>query len=90
MDAGPMCWGANEKAQAGTWGTSVRIMPTVTDPIDHRYAVSIGTTTQHSCVVERNGKVFCWGPNQYGQLGNGSTAPNATPILSRQNVVGFN
>jgi hypothetical protein len=27
----------------------------------------------HTCVILDNGSVKCWGPNQYGNLGIGST-----------------
>ena len=36
-------------------------------------AVSVGTSGSLSCAVEANGDAFCWGRNDYGQRGNGST-----------------
>ncbi|PKL30717.1 hypothetical protein CVV43_05560, partial [Candidatus Saccharibacteria bacterium HGW-Saccharibacteria-1] len=34
----------------------------------------------HSCGVTDKGKVYCWGYNNYGQLGNNSTINNSIPV----------
>ena len=31
---------------------------------------------QHNCVQHGEGKLLCWGPNGYGQLGNDNAIPN--------------
>ncbi len=33
----------------------------------------------HSCGVTTDGGIYCWGRNDYGQLGNGSREPSAEP-----------
>src|SRR6266705_2350685 len=33
----------------------------------------------HSCGVTTDGRSYCWGRNDYGQLGNGSREPSAAP-----------
>jgi alpha-tubulin suppressor-like RCC1 family protein len=42
--------------------------------------IAISTGALHSCVVLSNGTVKCWGSNNWGQLGDGSTASSATPV----------
>jgi len=34
----------------------------------------------HSCAVLTDGKVKCWGKNDYGQLGDGATTDRTTPV----------
>ena len=57
--------------------------------IDH-----IAVNDDHACVVLANGNVKCWGANDFGQLGDGTTDPATIPVRvpgipqSNQIVVG--
>lgn len=46
---------------------------------------SISVGDFHVCAVRTNGGVQCWGDNEYGQLGNGTTTSSAFPV----NVIGI-
>src|SRR5258705_11311205 len=35
---------------------------------------------KHSCTVRDDGTVWCWGANQSGQLGEGSTTDQTAPV----------
>lgn len=83
------CWGSNEFGQLGAApGTSLcarldRSVPCARAP----RAVSGGLKFQriaaggsHSCGVATDGRIYCWGDNQYGQLGNPAVAIASTPI----------
>ncbi|MGH2348555.1 MAG: hypothetical protein ACRDFT_03695, partial [bacterium] len=32
-----------------------------------------------TCAIATDGVAYCWGSNQYGQLGNGTTTPSVEP-----------
>lgn len=41
---------------------------------------SVTTGGAHSCAVGDSGVVWCWGANEHGQLGNGSTVASPSPV----------
>lgn len=47
-------------------------------PLEHIIAISAGEG--HSMALDVNGYVYCWGDNQYGQLGNGRNEPCSAPV----------
>ncbi len=44
-------------------------------------SISIVAGGMHSCFMNADGRAFCWGNNDRGQLGDGSTARAAMPLL---------
>jgi len=46
--------------------------------LEHIIAISAGEG--HSMALDANGYVYCWGDNQYGQLGNGRNDPCSVPV----------
>ena len=43
-------------------------------------AVSVSLGDDHSCALLDDGKVMCWGKNNYGQLGDGSNTDRSSPV----------
>lgn len=41
---------------------------------------SITTAEHHSCAVTTDGRLFCWGYNRAGQLGDGTMTSSSTPV----------
>lgn len=72
---GVHCWGLNIDGQLGVGyvNTSEGHSYLTTPP---SYPVMTGVTqisagASHTCALTTSGGVYCWGGNQYGQLGNG-------------------
>jgi alpha-tubulin suppressor-like RCC1 family protein len=68
------CWGPNDSAQVGD-GTSGGIRPSpvpVTALGSAASSVSVGG--RHACAVKADGSLWCWGANDKGQLGDGTTS----------------
>ncbi len=66
------CWGFNESGQAGS-GTQEYVPRAVRafDLPEGTAVAQVKTTVNTTCALLTNGKVFCWGSNFNGQLGNG-------------------
>jgi alpha-tubulin suppressor-like RCC1 family protein len=73
------CWGSNTNGQLGNGGTSTAVLSPADVP-DLANAVGISAGESHSCALQTNGSVACWGLNRYGQLGDGSTENKYAPV----------
>ena len=77
-------WGRNDTGQLGNNATTDAMLPvavTVTGtPMNNKTIVEIASGARHSLAIDSNGKVYAWGHNSSGQLGNNSTVNALTPV----------
>lgn len=72
------CWGANgANHRLGDGITTQRAIPKEVDSTEKFIKVSAGG--DHSCALTDQKKLMCWGLNDVGQLGNGTTDTASTP-----------
>jgi alpha-tubulin suppressor-like RCC1 family protein len=62
------CWGDNRSGQLGVGDTDPRLAPTQVTTLGNGVAAAY-TGGAHTCVLKTDASVWCWGNNQYGQLG---------------------
>jgi ankyrin repeat protein/alpha-tubulin suppressor-like RCC1 family protein len=73
------CWGWNKDGQLGDGTTDFRRTPV--DVVGLSSGVtSIAGTWKHTCALMTTGRAKCWGKNEYGQLGDGTTTDRHTPV----------
>jgi len=74
------CWGRNDRGQLGDGTTSMRLVPTpVTGNLTFRAIAGGGFDIGHTCAITVSGIAYCWGANDQGQLGLGTSDGGATP-----------
>lgn len=80
-DATVFCWGRNASGQLGkTANTSVNAVPSKVGAAANWSSIQAGGSS--TCARNAQGEIFCWGYNEFGQLGNAATVgtgPNSTP-----------
>lgn len=77
------CWGWNPDGQIGDGTTVNKLVPTklpTASPGGTKNVIAISTTDYHTCMAASDGTVYCWGRNNYGQLGNNTTTNSLTSV----------
>lgn len=93
------CWGSNQFKQLGAQSRtemtkssissqsvtaqSVTVMTVEHNPLDSVEQITAGD--HHTCALKK-GKIFCWGLNQFGQLGNNTLNTTGRAELAFLNV----
>jgi alpha-tubulin suppressor-like RCC1 family protein len=81
-----LCWGSNASGQLGYpadhdfsngAGQLFRAYADVVPGLENITAIEAGVT--HSCAIDRDKRVWCWGGNQFGELGREDTQTTHTP-----------
>jgi alpha-tubulin suppressor-like RCC1 family protein len=77
------CWGLNAYGQLGDGTTANKLVPTqvVGGLTFAAVAASAVVDGAHTCGLTTSGAVYCWGLNNDGQLGDGTTTQHLVPTL---------
>lgn len=85
-DGGAWCWGKGDLGELGTGAVAHSSVPA---PVaGGRSFVQLATgggeisanARGHTCALDPEGRVWCWGPNARGQLGDGTTTSRPAPM----------
>ena len=72
IEGSVFCWGDNHLGQVGVGTAQLEYdQPQRLTSLDNIRQISAGVT--HTCALRSDHVVLCWGHNQFGQIGNGST-----------------
>ena len=78
------CWGDNDYSQLGDGTLLDRSTPTPVVGLPERedaHVVGLTLGNHHTCALTNVGSVYCWGRNQYSQLGLGTIVDSLSPAL---------
>ena len=74
------CWGQNSNGELGDSTTDYSNLPNILNCQHGSKAVAISSGHYHNCAIMDNSSVYCWGYNNYGQLGNGNQTSMNVPV----------
>jgi alpha-tubulin suppressor-like RCC1 family protein len=76
------CWGADDYGQLGVGYQNGLPNPIPRDVVGLSGIASVAAGMQHTCAVEAlpSGRVWCWGRNYCGILGDGTTTNRSVPV----------
>jgi alpha-tubulin suppressor-like RCC1 family protein len=79
VDGAVLCWGDNRLGQLAN-GSTDESWTAVPIAGLQSGVMAISASYGHSCAQRYDGRAFCWGDNEFGQLGDGTVEPRLAPV----------
>jgi alpha-tubulin suppressor-like RCC1 family protein len=83
FDGRVFCWGANDRGQLGDGTLTDRPDPTQVAGLDPASTLAVAWMGDHDCAITHSGELRCWGANDRGEIGDGTTSDRWQPTLTR-------
>ena len=75
------CWGNASSGTSLGDGATINSLSPVPVAAGHQFIRITGGPGAQTCGLKANGEAWCWGRGSNGQLGDGSLANRATPVI---------
>src|SRR5437870_9365167 len=84
LSAAAYCWGGNGSGQLGDGTKTNQLTPVLVQAPAGVSFAAVTAGAAHTCGVTAAGAAYCWGDNGFGQLGDGTTTSQSSPVLVEQ------
>jgi alpha-tubulin suppressor-like RCC1 family protein len=74
------CWGSNASGQLGDNTVGTRRLRAVAVQQGSAVYTKIAAGDGHTCALTQTGQIYCWGANNWAQLGDRTTIQRLTPV----------
>ncbi|HJM24432.1 MAG TPA: hypothetical protein QF821_02155, partial [Candidatus Thalassarchaeaceae archaeon] len=79
-DGSVSCWGENRNGQLGDGSRTPSLEPAKASMPLGRKALGISAGSYHTCTLLDDGSIRCWGSNNFGQIGDGTSIERTSPV----------
>lgn len=76
----PWCWGTNQLGELGDGTNESHAVPERVPLLAAETVTALSAAGHHTCARQSDGTAWCWGANQAGQLGEGTTGNISVPV----------
>jgi len=83
QDRSVYAWGDNKFGQLGLDHFDTQGLPSKVNTLYERFVCSVHCGSWHSAAITESGKIFLWGKNAFGQLGDGAVRTRNHPIINQ-------